>query len=140
MGSESKDAGRAAISLRADQYHWLVQVLTTAARGGDVRVLMRHKSATVVLRAVSSGEARASSTVHLRKGPVRDSVAQHVLDDLRANGPSKAVDIARRLGAKRNTVDSALSYHRHEGRVARTGRVWCMAEQAQLSERKAAVR
>lgn len=110
------NAGRAPASMTAEQWAWIEGVI-------------RHsvgKHAAPVRRIVAKARARAESTAHLRTARY-ENVSARVVPDLIFNGPSRAVDVARRLGSNVNTVSAALSFQKSKGRVSNHKRLWSVA-------------
>lgn len=110
--------GRAALSLRDDDAAWLDQLLETAARGGDLRVMMRSPIASRVRGVVSRAKARAQATAHLRVARARGpGVADRVHAALVALGTANKHDIARTTGICVGSVGHALVDLRKAGRA-----------------------
>lgn len=115
MSNTSK--GRAALSMHHDELAWLDQLLATAARGGDLRVMMRSPISSRVLRIVGSAKDRAHKTAEGHMRPLRHTTVRRVLIDLEQNGPATAGEIHARIGGSRGAVGSALWWNKGQGRV-----------------------
>jgi hypothetical protein len=137
------------MSMNAEQAAWLDQLLATASRGGDARVLMRSACAGQVRRIVHSARDRAKATVGQRK--TRDYKYEPVMQLLAglAEGATLSKhEIAAATGLTVESVANVLVYQRQLGLVTVVGPArrsrWAIvrtpASVTQISERKAAVR
>ena len=111
MSDLQRNAGRAAMSVRFDEAAWLDQLLSTAARGGDLRVMMRSPLAARVQRIVGGAKERAAKTAHLRTG-LRETAAARRKAVLEAFEPGFSFtkhDIVARTGLSLRMVEDVLA-------------------------------
>ncbi len=116
MGDQS-NGRRVAMSMSADQAEWLDQLLTTLARGGDARVLMRHRIASDVRR-IASSASRRSGTLVARM------TAKHnlVLEAARAIGrDASRAELREASGLNDCEVHNALKHLRMHGLLKHVG-------------------
>lgn len=141
MGN-TKNAGRAPVSMRSDQYAWLAQLLEVAARGGDLRVMMRSPHAGKVQRIVRAARARAAGEIssegpRIRKCDTVLAAARSLARDVTKQ------DLAQATGFTRAEVADALKRVSMRGQIEHVGPRGpksCWRVVSQLSERKVAVR